>query len=77
MTTGNTDAPYREWSNPEEHAYAGPLINQLYGRGEDPVVEIKQTVTTEYRIKANGTLYSGTISEVNVWGSLAQRSNQN
>lgn len=36
---------------------------------EDPSVEIKQTIRTEYKIKKNGLVYVGAINETNIWGS--------
>jgi len=36
---------------------------------EEPSVEIKQTIRTEYKIKKNGYVYIGAINETNIWGS--------
>lgn len=36
---------------------------------EEPSVEIKQTIRTEYKIRKNGIVYIGAINETNIWGS--------
>ena len=36
---------------------------------DQPTVEIKQTIRTEYRIKKNGIVYTGAVNETNIWGS--------
>ena len=36
---------------------------------EEPTVEIKQTIRTEYKIKKEGVIYVGAINETNIWGS--------
>lgn len=36
---------------------------------EEPTVEIKQTIRTEYKIKKDGVVYVGAVNETNIWGS--------
>ena len=36
---------------------------------EEPTVEIKQTIRTEYKIKKSGVVYIGAVNETNIWGS--------
>jgi hypothetical protein len=36
---------------------------------EEPSVEIKQTIRTEYKIRKDGIVYVGAINETNIWGS--------
>lgn len=42
---------------------------------EIPTIEIKQTVTTKYAINNEGLVYTGTVKEVNVWGSHPHEDN--
>ena len=42
---------------------------------EIPTIEIKQTVTTKYAINNEGLVYTGTVKEMNVWGSHPHEDN--
>ena len=45
------------------------VVPGVEANDEEPSVEIKQTIRTEYKIKKDGIVYQGAINETNIWGS--------
>lgn len=57
--------------------FARPMNQFIGDQQEDdaPTIEIKQTVTTKYAISNDGKIFTGTVNEVNVWGTHPHNDN--
>lgn len=45
------------------------IDQQDAGDDEEPTIEVKQTVCTKYAISNEGLIFTGSVNEVNVWGT--------
>jgi hypothetical protein len=68
----STRAPPTAPSNLSRQVYYGPnFLPQVIEQEDEqePAIQVKQTIKTEYRIRNNGVIYSGEVNETNVWGT--------